>query len=512
MFQLLGNLQGTIYNSQSFRPSLPCRTLPCVVFTTTIFVIIINVVVIFVNFIGIFITIISYHILFIITGCSRRLKSAHSLGQQAPLSNIKMNNTTQDILIESAEDLNQRFADHMTIVIALLAFLAPVGTIGNITVLIVYSTSKTYKDTNYKTFVIWLAVVDLLACVTIIPAEITSLKMVYTFRNKIFCKLKCFSMVYSNTVTGLAFVVIALERYRKICHPFSRQINRGLATKIVIFVIVFALILCIPAPIMCGISREDKVNIYNTITKVDMCEVEERFERTVIRMIYKSIFTVLLIFTSMANIVMYGLVLRTTCIVRRRLISQNREFESIRLSNRNMNILNESDELLHEKSKGVLPRTTQNGTRAEVHHDEIYEKGSDIQVDQTASRVASNGDQKVYSNLHRLDMRDAKNIQDTAKRKQCIPDCGLSRKTLIWLILTIVFITTYFLYTILAYYTTTQYRMSPQELMFYKFLMRIFFVNNVINPIIYACLDTKFRSSCRDIYANFKSRCRSCFK
>ena len=105
-----------------------------------------------------------------------------------------------------------------------------------------------------------------------------------------------------------------------------------------------------------------------------------------------------------------------------------------------------------------------------------------------------------------VNIKDRETSSTRLKQRTYSSDCGISSKTLIWLILTVVYIVTYFLYGILSFYTTTQYRMSTAELAFYKFLVRIYLNNNVINPVIYSLLDERFRSSCRHICTVIKLR------
>lgn len=69
------------------------------------------------------------------------------------------------------------------------------------------------------------------------------------------------------------------------------------------------------------------------------------------------------------------------------------------------------------------------------------------------------------------------------------------RKTLIMLILTTVFIVTTVLYLTLLSFISDNIleQLNEREKAVYFFFFRLYFINQVINPILYGILDTRFR-------------------
>lgn len=78
-------------------------------------------------------------------------------------------------------------------------------------------------------------------------------------------------------------------------------------------------------------------------------------------------------------------------------------------------------------------------------------------------------------------------------------------KTLIWLILTVVFIVTYFLYGILNIRVSTRTDLDPHAFALFESFYRLYFINNIINPIVYAVLDEQFRNACKGVFSRRKA-------
>ncbi|XP_048751212.1 rhodopsin-like [Ostrea edulis] len=100
------------------------------------------------------------------------------------------------------------------------------GIIGNVLVLHVFRT-RFSRSLNYRTFVLFLAFVDLFTCIAHIAKELNRMISVY---NQLSDKapFMCEISHYVGNSVGVAsfFIVmfITFERYRKICTPFKPQI------------------------------------------------------------------------------------------------------------------------------------------------------------------------------------------------------------------------------------------------------------------------------------------------
>ena len=418
---------------------------------------------------------------------------------------LTMNNTT-DIVFEGLEDLNNRYAKAFIPFVVVLAVLSFVGILGNILVLLVFCFSQQYKYTNFKIFVICLALLDLLSCITIMPAEMAKSQHYFSFPDAMPCKVKCFFNVFFNTAAAMALLTICIDRFRKVCQPLKKQIYPGLALKIVISAMAFSFLVSLPAPIMCGISTANKTNIYGTHTTVMLCTAEKRFEKSIFRSIYKVGLTCILFGVSITLIVMYVLIGRI--VIRHWRVRETMGSFSIE-SNKSPDpsekvegerptedvFVDEDDALTEPNSPVNDPESVKYVPKKER---KVLRKSSSISISSNSTQTKFNVSLRKGS-LSPFQAR-------ARRRKSSVSATGVPYKTLIWLILTFIFIVTYFLYAILSFFTTKQYLMSPKKLLIYTFLFRIYFVNNIINPVIYAWLDQRFRSSCRELYHKAKSK------
>jgi len=102
--------------------------------------------------------------------------------------------------------------------------------------------------------------------------------------------------------------------------------------------------------------------------------------------------------------------------------------------------------------------------------------------------------------------------RNTLRRQQS--GFGMRRfpyKTLIWFILTLVFILTNLLSLFLGVAWENADR-DPADNALYMSLHKLYYINNIINPIVYFSLDKHFRSVCRNIIPRLKSRFADCCK
>ncbi|KAH3713896.1 hypothetical protein DPMN_073697 [Dreissena polymorpha] len=131
-------------------------------------------------------------------------------------------------------ELNNSLVDLHIPSIIYVAILMVVGVLGNILVVYIYTIK--YSPSTYRSFILWLGWIDLIACTVGMPLLIYSLMYPYMFPSEAACKtLRCLHVFF---VVSSAFIVlgIAIERHQRIRYPLSTQIT---PTKIKIVCIVF---------------------------------------------------------------------------------------------------------------------------------------------------------------------------------------------------------------------------------------------------------------------------------
>ncbi|XP_052271354.1 neuropeptide FF receptor 2-like [Dreissena polymorpha] len=107
--------------------------------------------------------------------------------------------------------------------IIILGILIPLGVIGNGHVLHFYIFKK--KNTNTRVFVCCLAVIDFVASSICFPWVISFNFNPLESYSDAFCKILYILNYFLAVGEVLMLLVIAVERYRKICEPFKPQIT-----------------------------------------------------------------------------------------------------------------------------------------------------------------------------------------------------------------------------------------------------------------------------------------------
>ncbi|KAK3087209.1 hypothetical protein FSP39_003130 [Pinctada imbricata] len=137
--------------------------------------------------------------------------------------------------------------------IIFLSSLIVIGLFGNIHVLYVYS--RKYKNSNYRIYVLWLAVLDILNCTVSAPLVIAYLFHPVTFPSDLFCKVFRFLLYFCSVCSTSALVVIAIDRCRKVLKPLKRQITTTQAKKLCVLCLIVAVLLSWPAVFLYGLTE-----------------------------------------------------------------------------------------------------------------------------------------------------------------------------------------------------------------------------------------------------------------
>ncbi|KAI8776534.1 octopamine receptor [Biomphalaria glabrata] len=122
---------------------------------------------------------------------------------------------------------NDEIARTLLPVMLFLASLGLIGLIGNS--LVCYIFARKFSRGSQNFLVICLAVFDLHTCLLTLPYEIIDLRFYafYVFDSDYICKVFKFVNVFCNLGSILTLVIIAVDRYRKVCKPFTRQLRLG---------------------------------------------------------------------------------------------------------------------------------------------------------------------------------------------------------------------------------------------------------------------------------------------
>lgn len=121
------------------------------------------------------------------------------------------------------EDINGKFRQRNIPGIYFISLQMLLGLVGNLLVIVLYCTR--FKISNYRVFVLFLACLDLINCVLVMPFAILYLYFPINFPSNFICKAGHFIGFFGGVASPLMLVVIAIDRFRKVCRPLKKQIT-----------------------------------------------------------------------------------------------------------------------------------------------------------------------------------------------------------------------------------------------------------------------------------------------
>ncbi|XP_071104277.1 neuropeptide FF receptor 1-like [Haliotis cracherodii] len=136
-----------------------------------------------------------------------------------------------------------------------------VGIPGNGFILYIYT--KKINLAIFGFFIKTLAVLDLITSIGIIPSSLIS-KVIPNINISEMCKYITFVCYFSSSTTGILYVVIAFQRFRKICYPHKSQLTMNLARKVTLVCIIFSFVAGLPIVVIMTASKlQIKWNVNN---------------------------------------------------------------------------------------------------------------------------------------------------------------------------------------------------------------------------------------------------------
>lgn len=148
------------------------------------------------------------------------------------------------------------------VVIGFLSLMSVVGTAGNALVLCVFF--KKRKEMAVSTLlIIVLAVVDFVTCLVVIPYTIYMESVDFQLHSDILCKVYQFLITSNIPFSALIMVLIAVDRYLCICHPFLRVLTVARAKGVIATLGFFAAALGLCVSLMFGVYQR-KLETFTT--------------------------------------------------------------------------------------------------------------------------------------------------------------------------------------------------------------------------------------------------------
>lgn len=161
---------------------------------------------------------------------------------------------------KTLEDYNQAVINQRIVPIVFLGAYIVLGVLGNSLVIYVYFLRfKTFSENRF--FIPSLAVIDLIACVANCSVQLSEELARYVYKSDIDCKFGRYLCLTTTLVSIFTLLIIAIDRYLKICRPFGRQLSLKWKKLSIAISLIAALILAIPVFIFNGSVESAKHGI-----------------------------------------------------------------------------------------------------------------------------------------------------------------------------------------------------------------------------------------------------------
>ncbi|KAK3082878.1 hypothetical protein FSP39_007795 [Pinctada imbricata] len=203
-----------------------------------------------------------------------------------------------DISGLEAEEVKERLS-----LILILAILSIVGLVCNIHVIFVFV--KKMRRSTYRVFVLTLAVIDILGCSISIPFQIVDETHPFSFTWPIACKLFRYLDTNLAIASALMLVVIAMERYRKICTPSHVQVTETKAIHMSLCVIFVSSLITSPALIVYGQQTMDIEEFNVTVSE---CSWDDHISNSIYGYLYYGLELLFIIFSMISITILYTMV------------------------------------------------------------------------------------------------------------------------------------------------------------------------------------------------------------
>ncbi|CAE1285780.1 NPFFR2 [Acanthosepion pharaonis] len=182
--------------------------------------------------------------------------------------------------IYTLEELNAKKASFASASTIYMAILMVVGMIGNSLVLYVYG--KRFRSSSTNSFILALSTFDIINCAIGMPTEIVDDQLPLMFSWEFGCKVLRFISFFSSGGSCFTLVIIALDRFQRVCLGRA-QMQAVWAKVVIVLVTIVAAVAVGPIIELAGIDTESTdVPYINTCD----CAISDVYKKTKWPLIY----------------------------------------------------------------------------------------------------------------------------------------------------------------------------------------------------------------------------------
>ncbi|XP_052770596.1 5-hydroxytryptamine receptor 1-like [Mya arenaria] len=415
----------------------------------------------------------------------------HTVNDRGADNGTILSNATESELLDKINDEIRRAVTPVSVFVGLEVFL---GFFGNLFVLYVFK--KRYHNCNFRYFVLCLAFLDFISTLTTMPGEILTQQYWYKYPFPIICKVKSFFNMF--TVSGEAFCLctIAVDRYRKVCAPFGWQIRPRQARILCGIIYVAAFAISLPVSFFWGIHKDVRIYRNRNVT-VTICEKDAHYVDSRQPFVYATSVEVIIGICLVVMLVLYILVAKKLIISRP--LAKRRQQSGAHMVSKSP--------ALQTKFKHKTEISSGGG----VSFSDVLIRNGIATKELSTTEMRSIDDESVPVDVNDVYSTDTETTREggtsddlhrhRSQRRRREIATRVRRKTYIMFVLTILFIVTTIMYmTLLAFISGGILKsLNDYEKAVYFFFFRLVFINHVINPFLYGCLDPQFKQILGDM-------------
>ncbi|KAK3599660.1 hypothetical protein CHS0354_029123 [Potamilus streckersoni] len=210
-------------------------------------------------------------------------------------------NQTEPLTLVTLKEINDAEAKLLVPVTVFCVIVMVLGLLGNTLVIIIHKLMPT------RIFIVCLAAMDITTCIVGIPYHVLDLMNTYTYVYPIACKLLTFLMTLPMTASMFILVIVAIDRYLKLCKPLRSQHTNLESLRTCVIAVSCSLVVASPYTLLYGQStiRTGVGNITGS-----QCFFDERYAYTLFPILYIGFKLLLFVIVTLVLIVLYIIIWR----------------------------------------------------------------------------------------------------------------------------------------------------------------------------------------------------------
>ncbi|XP_069116333.1 orexin/Hypocretin receptor type 1-like [Argopecten irradians] len=355
-----------------------------------------------------------------------------------------------------------------------------VGVLGNSLVMFVYwARKKPVREDRY--FIPVLALVDMASCVVSSSTGIYAQTYPLMFENDTGCKLAAFLGILFANLSADFLLIIAIERFMKLCRPFGAPMTMFKRKVAIVLICVLGLAISTPS---LGVYRTEQIDrpMGGGFIKVSLCMDTRNTDYETAHMVYKVFLFVVAIARCLVLFVSYGSIVYT--LSRHSTLFRQRMGSFMSCTSTTPSISDDVRRPMEMRKMNGTENRSEDGDKERKQTESIKKQNKGLAADRMFSRRKSS-----TPPLGKLG------------RKESVVDRQGVRLTVIFLLITVIYIITYgpkvWLMIEQSINRNFWFTIPESHFVLYRFLHSFYIFNNVVNPIVYGVLDKRFKQDCK---------------